>query len=78
MVLDSRRTKVSSLDAEDPPMQEVFLDNLRPEERKTIVLVVCISDKPVNGTPTRAQSWTRIDLAQPAEATDRATAFHRS
>ena len=78
MVLDSRGTKFSSPDADDVPMQEVFMDNRIPEERNTIILVVCISDKPVNGTPTRAQSWTRIDLAQPAEATDRATAFHRS
>ena len=76
MVLDSRGTKFSSLDADEVPMQEVSMDNLIPEERKTIILVVCISDNPVNGAPTRAGSWTRIDLAQPAEATDRVKVFH--
>ena len=77
MALDSRGAKFSSLDADDVPMQEVFMDNLNPEERKTIILVVCISDKSVNGAPTRAESWKRIELGHPAKGTDRVTVFHR-
>ena len=77
MALDTRGMKFSSLDVDEVPMQQMFMDNLIPEERKSIFLVVCISDKPVTGAPTREGSWTRIDLAQNAEATDRATVFHR-
>ena len=43
-------------------MKEMFLDNLVPEERKTIILVVCISDKPVKDAPTREEAIGPLTL----------------
>ena len=62
MVHDTRGTKCSSLDDDEVPMKEMFLDNLVPEERKTIILVVCISDKPVKGAPTREEAIGPLTL----------------
>ena len=71
LVLDTRDTR-----DDEVPMQDVFMDNLHREERTTIFLVVCISDTPVKGLPTR-ESWTRIDLPQHTEATSKLTVLRR-
>ena len=51
--------------------------NLMPEERESILVVVCISKEPLEGLPSRQHVWARVELRRHAEATGTLVLFYK-
>ena len=73
MVVDTR----NEFSENDPKMQELFHANLMPEERESVVVVVCISKTSLKGVPSKNHAWTKVKLTSRAEGRGRLVLFYK-